>query len=112
MTVMMVAALFFSVGCANLETNAYKTIGATATLVDATMNGWGDYVRAGKASPQDETTVKAIYLKYQQSMRVAQAAVMSYRLQPTNAPALNIAIDALDASRIELVTLIQILRKQ
>ena len=90
-------------GCASLETNAYKTIGSTAVAVDASMNAWGDYVRAGKSTVAQEQQVRAAYAKYQQSMKTTQKLVTAYRAAPTNKPALELSMTALN----EAVTLLQ-----
>src|SRR5512146_2370633 len=58
--------------CANLETNAYKVLASTATVVDNSMNAWGDWVRAGYATPDDEVRVQQAYEKYQATMAVAK----------------------------------------
>jgi tagatose-1,6-bisphosphate aldolase non-catalytic subunit AgaZ/GatZ len=90
-------------GCASLETNAYKTIGSTAVAVDASMNAWGDYVRAGKTTVAQEQQVRAAYANYQKSMKTAQALVTAYRKAPTNKPALELSMTALN----EAVLLLQ-----
>lgn len=99
-------ALMIFTGCATLETNAYRIIGSAAVLVDGAMNGWGDYVRAGKASATEETQVKATYEKYQVAMRAARAVVGQYRAGASDGDALNQALDILDASKNQLITLI------
>lgn len=95
-----------AVGCANPEQTAYRVIGTTIVSVDAAMNGWGDYVRAGKATPEEQMSVRTAYEKYQNAKRAAQAGIMAYKVNPDRAT-LDIVLDALDASRIELMALIQ-----
>lgn len=101
----------FATGCKTPEQGAYRTIGTVSVSVDAAMNGWGDYVRAGKATPEQEAKVKAGYVKYQSAMRVAKITVASYRAQPDGASRLNAAVDALAASGSEIVTLVQLFTK-
>lgn len=64
--------------CSTLEINTARTLGTTAYAVDAAMNGWGDYVRAGKASQVQEDSVRRMYLQYQRVMGVAETAVRAY----------------------------------
>jgi hypothetical protein len=66
------------------------------------MSGWGDYVRSGKASDSDQSTVHAAYSAYQQSMRAASTAVAVYRLD-NNKSAFKLALDILDASKNLLI---------
>ncbi len=96
-------------GCASLDTNAYKTIGTTANLVDGAMRGWGDYVRAGRATPDDESRVRAAYEKYQAAMRAARAAVNTYHTAPDNEVPLQTALSALSSASGEIVNLIGVI---
>jgi hypothetical protein len=105
---MMLVAMATLTGCSTPERTAYQATGTVAVTVDAAMLGWGDYVRAGRATPEDEALVKAAYQHYQAAMRTARAVTWSY-LDAGGAdrgPLLD-AIDALDASKNELVTLIE-----
>ena len=105
-------ALVWLVGCASTpETIAYRVIGSTTIGVDAAMNGWGDYVRVGKATPQDEVVVKKVYESYQQVMRTTKTVVMSYKMGVADQTALEKALDAVEAAKNELVNLITMLRK-
>lgn len=78
MLIACVGTAFLLVACASLETNAYRVVGSTAVSVDLAMQGWGDWVRQGKATPEDEARVRAVYEKYQASMRAANRAVLAY----------------------------------
>src|SRR5687767_6781971 len=64
--------------CANLERNAYRTIGTIITTVNGAMDGWRDYVHAGKATPVEQAKVKEIYHRYLGALGVAEAAVDAY----------------------------------
>lgn len=77
-----VLAFCLLLGCASPEQGAYRSIGTIATLVDGSMNGWGDYVRAGLASTQDEVLVKGMYEDYQEAMSIAKGAVNAYISDP------------------------------
>lgn len=102
----MLALLALSMACVSLETNAYKVIGATAVTVDAAMNGWGDFVRAGKASNDDQAVVRSSYEKYQKAMSASRTAVATYRVNKDKT-ALNLALDILDATKNDLIDAIQ-----
>jgi len=97
---------FLLVGCANLETVAYKTIGTTAVTVDGAMKGWGDWVRAGKATPRDEVVVKSAYSKYQASISTLKQAVIAAKSAPEGQASLETALQATEAAAGELVLLI------
>lgn len=103
----LVALWALLIGCASPETTAYRIIGSTIITVDSAMKGWGDWVRAGKATRGDEVKVKAAYEHYQASMGVVEAAVMAYKLNPSDGTALEKALTALEQSRGALITLIQ-----
>jgi hypothetical protein len=76
----LIAIVIACGGCASLETTAYRTIGGVSVTVDVAMTAWGDYVRAGKATPADEAKVKAAYEGYQRAMRAVHGAVRVYRV--------------------------------
>ena len=106
----LLLAVSFLVGCANLEKTSYQVVGTTAALVDGAMNGWGDWVRANKATPQDEVVVKAAYIQYQQAMGMAKTAIFQYRLSGDKV-SLEQTLDVLDVAKNKLVDLIITLRK-
>lgn len=101
-TSLFLLPVLFLAACANLEVNAYRTLATTATVVDATMQGWGDYVKAGKSNADEEALVKKAYVAYQVSMRTARVTVESYHLTK-DATALSRVLDALDAAKNALI---------
>jgi hypothetical protein len=103
---LLLACLFVLAGCASLETNAYRTIGSTAVTVDAAMRGWGDYVRAGKATPANQVAVKGAYLRYQTAMTVAQQAVIVYKANGDKVT-FQTSIDMLNAAKDVLIGLVE-----
>lgn len=109
--VSLVATVGFG-GCANPERTAYVSTGVVTITVDGAMNGWGDYVRAGKATPEDEAKVKAAYQKYQASIRALKAAVLSSVNAPNEQEILMTALNAIDAAKNELINLITSLKKK
>ena len=102
----MLALLTLSMACASLETNSYKIIGATAVTVDAAMNGWGDFVRSGKASSEDQNVVRSAYEKYQKAMTTSKVAITTYQVSKDKT-SLNLALDILDATKNDLIDAIQ-----
>lgn len=97
----------FSCATANLETNAYKTVGAISITVDGAMNTFGDYVRSGKATPEQQAAVKAAYGNYQQAMQAAHKAVLAYKAAPADATQLDLALRGVEAVSSELIALIR-----
>ena len=75
----LACACIWLTACATVEQGAYRTIGATVALVDAAMNGWGDYVRAGKATDAQQVQVRALYADYQVAMRTAKVAIITLK---------------------------------
>ena len=99
------ATVLFLTACASLESNAYKIIGATAVSVDAAMNGWGDYVRAGKANSDEQNRVRSAYEQYQLAMKGTHSAIIAYR-ERGDKSILEIQLDILDATKNTLIELI------
>lgn len=99
--IVLVAFLFLT-ACANLERNAYRTIGSIVVAVDTAMEGWGEYVRAGKATPDEQAVARKLYVGYQNSMSIVKAAVVAHRKNP-NEIALQQATVAASAAAEDLV---------
>lgn len=113
LTTALIACNISMTGCGSPEKTAYRTVGVTVNTVDAAMNTWGDFVRAGRATPQQETDVKRAYTSYQTSMRLLRVAVNVYNAEPTevNDTKLETALQALEANRDSLIKLIRALAK-
>jgi hypothetical protein len=74
----LVAMLTFGLlGCATFETNAGKTLVTITSTVDKAMQGWAVWVSLGKATPQQQATVKSAYEKYQIAELAAEHAYAS-----------------------------------
>lgn len=101
----IILAAMFLIACASLERNAYRTIGSLAVTVDAAMSAWGQYVRDGKSTVQQQAEVKQRYEEYQASMRILQGAVSAYRLKPDDT-ALNKALNVASATATDLTVFI------
>jgi hypothetical protein len=82
-------------GCATPERAAYRTLGTTATLVDTTMQAWGDYVKLGLATPDDQIRARQLYGDYQAAMRVAK--IVETKLKTGNNPQDPAWINVMDA---------------
>jgi len=101
-------------GCKTPEQAAYRATGAVVISVDAAMKGWGDYVRAGMATVQDQAKVRAAYEKYQAAVRSAKAVTDSILTNPSDRfdpTAANLVLSAVNNSKNQLVELINTLRK-
>jgi hypothetical protein len=104
--------VLFATGCKTPEVTAYRTLGTTAAAVDRAMLAWGDYVRAGLATADDEVKARRLYSSYQSAMAVAKQAVMSLKSTQSdpNSPAWIRALDAVDAASAELISFINSFR--
>jgi len=109
--------LFFLIlafsGCVTAEKNAYRTLGTVSTLADQSMTAWGDYVKKGNATPAEELKVRAAYTSYQKSMVAAKLAVYAYRASKKENPdELTAAVNAVNASVLEVVKVVQEILKK
>lgn len=68
------AVAVLATACASMQTTAGRTLSSVALTADATMQGWAMWVAEGQATAQQQEQVKAAYVKYQASMKVAKAA--------------------------------------
>jgi hypothetical protein len=78
----------------------------TANLVDGAMNGWGDWVRAGRATPAEQTAVRYAYERYQSTMAVAHKAVVAAKTAPAGTDTLATALKVVESNQASLVNLI------
>lgn len=97
----------FSCATGDLEQTAYRTVGAVAVTVDTSMNAFGDYVRAGKATPEQQAMVKAAYERYQLAMRAAHNSITAYKSAPDDGTPLDMALRAVESIGGELISLIR-----
>lgn len=81
----------------------YQAAATVATTVDGAMQGWGEWVRGGKATPAQEAIVKDGYEKYQKSMLMVEAIVKASTNQPGQ---LEAAIAAVQASKNSIINVI------
>ena len=104
--ILCAALVITALGCKTTpEVTAYRSIGSIAATVDGCMNGWGNYVRAGLASTNEEATVKSAYETYQLAMRAARAAVTVAR-GSTNTSAWITTADALAAASADVFAIV------
>jgi hypothetical protein len=107
LTLYIAIVALFCVACASTLSTTGKLLGSTATTVDEGMKGWATYVVLNKPPIQQENAVRDAYSKYQASMLTAKIAYATAAAEPTNTAPLDIALKTLDASRIQLLLLIQ-----
>lgn len=97
---------FLFTACGSPKLAAFRSVSAVAHTVDASMNAWGDWVRAGKATPDSEARVEAAYVKYQAAMAVVKSGVVAAEGQPADSPAYLAVPAALSAAASDLIALI------
>lgn len=98
-----IAALLFT-GCHTQDVPG-RLLTTTVQTVDGAMQGWGSYVALGKATAEQETTVRAAYSKYQSAEAAAEAAYVA-SAKTGDASVWQRASDALRASQGALITLV------
>ncbi len=62
---------------------AYRTVGITAIAVDIAMKEWGRYVVSGKATPDEESQVRAAFQRYQDTARTLRVILETWNEDPT-----------------------------
>lgn len=98
-------------GCSSPKQAAYRATGSVVITVDAAMSGWGDYVRAGLAKPQEEAKVKAAYEHYQATIRLVRSLTESFVNNAGDKVTLDMAFTAVDHAKNDLIDLIQSFRQ-
>lgn len=94
-------------GCGSTPTvAAYKAEGFVITGVDATMNGWRDYVVAGGATQTQVNSVKKAYGQYVDAQKVAKAALETAIADPTKEDELLVANTAVSIAKNALIDLV------
>lgn len=76
----LAAVMFLAVACqtTSLEQTAYRTLGTTEATVNSAMMAWGDWVRAGYATDQDQARVRQALDVYMQVMARLQKVIGQY----------------------------------
>lgn len=97
--------LMVTEGCKSPESTAYKATGTVIITVDNAMQAWGDYVRTGVASVEQQQQVKDVYDKYYQSVMIERDAVISYKTNPDTNALLRV-VGAVSASSADVIGLI------
>ncbi len=103
---LLATSLICFTACKNPELAAYRTIGGVAATVETAMTAWGDWVKAKRATPDDEVRVKAAYVKYQAAMKVAEQSVKTARNLPPGTASYAAIVSILSESADPLVALI------
>lgn len=95
-------------GCNTTQRTAYVAVGVTQSLAVGAMNGWGDWVRAGRATAGDQAAVRQAWERYQGAVRVAHSVELSLQGSlVTNDPVWLQVTAAVGASSDELIALIK-----
>lgn len=105
----IIAAIIVScalTGCVSVQSTAGKMLASTALTVDASMKGWAQWVVAGQANADQETKVKAAYIKYQAAMNIAKNAYAELAANPSNQTGWQTASEILTNNRDALLALI------
>lgn len=107
-SIVLAVALSLSVivsGCTSAA--AYKAAGTAVTAVDLAMNGWGDWVRAGKATDAQQAAVRKGYEAYQEAINIAEKATFAYYASANHDPkALRAIMDAVVQAAISVIVVI------
>lgn len=93
-------------GCSTPQRAALTATGVQVVTVDAAMNAWGDYVRAGAATQAQVDAVKLAYQHYYQAALVEKAAWLAYASAPTNATPAQTAQAVTQAAQGPLIQLV------
>ncbi len=110
MALLIAAPMLFTIGCGSPVATAYKATAITVTTVDGAMNGWGDYVRAGKATANDQARVRAVYDKYRAALMIERDVVRAAVGNP-DATAVTLAEQSLAAASGDVVDLVMSILK-
>jgi hypothetical protein len=110
-TSLILAVTILVAGCKSPEQGAYRTIGTVAQTVDVSMKTYGDAYRAGLVTADEQAKVKAAYEHYQQTMRIARAAVVTAKAAPAEQAAFYTAMQTVEAASADLITLINLTKK-
>jgi hypothetical protein len=95
-------------GCKTPERTAYVAVGITQSLAVGAMNGWGDWVRSGRATDGDQVAVRQAWERYQGAVRVAKSVEISLKGSlATNDPVWIQVTAAVGASSTELIDLVR-----
>lgn len=99
-------------GCGTPAAKTTQVAGTVTISVDAAMKSWGEYVRAGKASVEQRTQVRAAYLKYQAAMKTAETVALSVLTAPENQAAYLTTLNAASQASVEVLALIETFSKK
>lgn len=89
------------------STAAYKAAGTAVTTVDLAMNGWGEWVRAGKANAAQEAEVRKAYESYQQAINIAEKETFAYYASANKDPkALRAIMDAVVQAAVSVIVVV------
>lgn len=105
---LILLAAWLAGGCANVEKNAYLTVGTTSVAVEAARAAYIDYANTGRVPAKQFAEVKALYEKYQAAMEKAQAMLAAYQANPEpGADNLMAALQPASAAASALIELVR-----
>lgn len=93
--------------CQTPEVTAYKTIGTTAVLVDASVQAYYQYRDAGNYNVELDGDIKRAYLAYQKTMAVARDLEVSFKNQELDKAVWEQIMEAAIAASDSLLELIK-----
>lgn len=105
-SIIYIVALMLSFGCTSVERTAYITTGSVIATVDAAMNGWGDAVRAGKTTPEQENRVRKLYAEYQDALQIERKLITAYK-QTQDKDSLRKANTQLRSAAVALIEVVE-----
>lgn len=94
-------------GCGTPAAKTTQVAGSVTITVDAAMQAWGEFVRAGKATVDQRVQVRAAYQKYQASMLIAEKVAVSVLTAPEQQSAYITALNTASQVSIELIALVE-----
>lgn len=110
-SVAVALVLAFSLTQACTSTAAFKATSAAVTAVDLAMHGWGEWVHAGKSTPEQRATVEKAYGAYQAAIDVAEKATFAYYANAEKDPkALRAIMEAVTQAGISVIVVVNSFR--
>jgi hypothetical protein len=91
--------------CANLERNAYVTIGSIGTSANAAIGAYMQYLVDHPATPDEISHARLVVKVYEDAMETARFTVAAYKSGSATKTTLNASLDALSAAASQMAAL-------